>query len=552
MYLTETRSRSKNKTYRCVLLRESYREGGKVKNRTIANLSHCKAEEIEAIRLALKYKNDLGRLASLAQDVELTEGLRIGALWTVLTVARRVGIEKALGTDRPGRLALWQILARVIDQGSRLSAVRLAQSHAACDALGVKRGFDENDLYENLSWLEANQSAIEKRLFRARRGPNKPKLFLYDVTSSYLEGNQNALGDYGYNRDGKRGKKQIVVGLLCDEQGAPVSVEVFRGNTQDLSTFGSQVKKAADRFGCRAVTFVGDRGMIKGPQIEQLNKAGFHYIGALTKPQIEALLVSGLFQMDMFDQTLCEVQAGGLRYVLRRNPARAEQIAETRRDKETALRRLIEKKNRYLAEHRRAGVKVAAREASQKIERLRLGAWLRVEAEGRALRLIRDEAALREESRLDGCYVIKTDLPPETADAQTVHDRYKDLAQVERAFRTCKTAHLEMRPIHVRTEEHTRGHALIVMLAYLIVRELRRAWAALDVTVEEGLDRLGAISTMRLQVQGARAKAHTIPRPNPDSARLLEAAGVRLPQALPSLGARVVTRRKLPSRRVKP
>jgi hypothetical protein len=535
-----------------VLLRESYREAGKVKNRTIANLSHCKAEEIAAIRLALKHKGDLGRLEALSGGVELTEGLRIGAVWTVLAVARRLGIDKALGAERAGRLGLWQVLARVIDQGSRLSAVRLGQSHAACDALGLKRGFDENDLYENLSWLEANQATIETRLFRARHGQAKPALFLYDVTSSYLEGQCNALGDYGYNRDRKRGKKQIVVGLLCDAQGAPVSVEVFRGNTQDLSTFSSQVHKAAGRFGCRTVTFVGDRGMLKGPQIAQLTEAGFHYIGALTKPQIEKLLGEKTFQMDMFDQTVCEVQGNGVRYVLRRNPVRAAQLAQSRRDKEAAVARLIAQKNLYLAEHRRARPPIAARDVGEKIERLALGAWLRVETHERALRLVRDEAALDETSRLDGCYAIKTDLPAQAADAQMVHDRYRDLAQVERAFRTCKTAHLEMRPIHVRTAEHTRAHALVVMLAYLIVRVLRRAWADLDLTVEEGLDQLGALSTMRLRAKGAKAQAHQIPKPNPMSARLLAAAGVRMPKALPSLGARVVTRRKLTSRRVKP
>jgi transposase len=154
------------------------------------------------------------------------------------------------------------LLSRVLEQGSRLSAVRLAQVHAACDVLGIQRGFDENDLYANLTWLSTHQEAIEKRLFAKRRGRQKPELFLYDVTSSYLEGECNAYGAYGYNRDGKPGKKQIVIGLLCDEQGEPVSTEVFRGNTQDPKTFAAQVKKARERFGCERVTFVGDRGMI--------------------------------------------------------------------------------------------------------------------------------------------------------------------------------------------------------------------------------------------------------------------------------------------------
>jgi hypothetical protein len=552
MYLTETVSRSKNKSYRCVLLRESYREGGKVKNRTLANLSHCKSEEIEAIRVALQCKGDPERLRrAMEGKIEIAQGPRVGAVWTVFALARRLGIEAALGRERAGRLALWQVLARAIDQGSRLSAVRLARSHAACDALGLERGFDENDLYENLSWLAERQAEIEQHLFRTRLGGRRPQLFLYDVTSSYLEGTENALAAYGYNRDKKRGKKQIVIGLLCDEAGAPVSVEVFSGNTQDLSTFASQVRKVAGRFGCREVTFVGDRGMIKSAQVERLREADFHFIGALTKPQIETLLRAGVLQMDLFDETVCEVRQGALRYVLRRNPTRAQEMAETRRDKSRSVERLIEKKNLYLAEHPRARVKTALRAAREKIARLRIESWVRVEAEGRALRLVVDEAALAEVSRLDGCYVLKTDLTLAAADAQTVHDRYKDLAEVERAFRTCKTGHLEVRPVYVRSEAHTRAHVLVVMLAYLIVRELRKAWASLDVTVEEGLDELGALSALHVGLAN-KARVYSIPRPSPSQERLLRAAQVRLPEALPRLGARVVTRRKLPSRRTNP
>ena len=551
MYLTETTSRSKNKSYRCVLLRESYREDGKVKNRTLANLSHCKSEEIEAIRLALKFKGDPEQLRAMEGTIEIAQGPRVGAVWAVFALARRLGIEAALGKDRAGKLALWQVLARVIDQGSRLSAVRLARSHAACDALGLERGFDENDLYENLSWLAQRQGEIEGHLFRTRLGGRRPQLFLYDVTSSYLEGTQNELAAYGYNRDKKGGKKQIVIGLLCDEAGAPLSVEVFEGNTQDLSTFASQVRKVAGRFGCREVTFVGDRGMIKSAQIEQLREADFHFIGALTKPRIETLLREGVLQMDLFDETVCEVRQGALRYVLRRNPVRAQDMAESRLDKSRSVQRLIEKRNLYLAEHPRAGIKTALRTAREKISRLRIESWARVEAQGRALRLVTDEAALAEVSRLDGCYVLKTDLSPVVADAQTVHDRYKDLAEVERAFRTCKTGHLEVRPVYVRSEAHTRAHVLVVMLAYLIVRELRKAWATLDMTVEEGLDELGALSAMRIGLAN-KTQAYSIPRPNPSQERLLRATQVRLPEALPHLGANVVTRRKLQPRRTNP
>jgi hypothetical protein len=465
---------SNGKIYQSIYLRESFRQDGKVKKRDIANLTHCDPAQIAAIELALKHRGDLSVLGSLDR-IQLQEGASVGAVWSAAEVARRLGLGKALGPDFAGQLALWQVVARLLDQGSRLSAVRLAQVHAACDVLGIRRGFDENDLYENLTWLSQHQEQIEQRLFAARRGLRKPELFLYDVTSSYLEGDDNALGAYGYNRDGKKGKKQIVIGLLCDEEGEPVSTEVFRGNTQDTQTFGSQVRKASQRFGCQRVTFVGDRGMIKSGQIEELSKAGFHYITAITKPQIEALLSGGVLQMALFDDQVCEIRQESLRYVLRRNPARAEEMAASRAAKQASVEVLLQERTQYLAQHAKAKVSAAEKKVRAKIARLKAGAWLRMETEGRSLKLIADEEARQEAARLDGCYVLKTDLPETAASKQVVHDRYKDLTEVEIAFRTSKTAHLELRPIHVRTEEHTRGHVLVVMLAYLIRRAAQRA-----------------------------------------------------------------------------
>ncbi len=191
---------------------------------------------------------------------------------TLYQLAKTLGMEKALGKTFAGKLALWQVMARLIDQGIPLSAVRLAKTHAVGSLLGFARGFDENDLYENLQWLANHQARIEQALFSQRQAERSVDLFLYDVTSSYLEGEDNFFAQYGYNRDGKKGKKQIVMGLLCDYQGDPVSVEVFEGNTQDPQTLASQVKKVAQTFGCQTVTFVGDRGMIKSTQIADLPK----------------------------------------------------------------------------------------------------------------------------------------------------------------------------------------------------------------------------------------------------------------------------------------
>jgi transposase len=535
------------KIYESVYLRESFREGKRVHKRNIANLTHCDPKEIAAIELALRFKGDLAALGSLDQ-IQLSQGPSVGAVWTVYETARRLGIPKALGPHFEGQLGLWQVLARVLEQGSRLSAVRLAQVHAACDVLGMRRGFDENDLYANLTWLSDQQEAIEQRLFAARRGGKKPQLFLYDVTSSYLEGEKNANGAYGYQRDGKKGKKQIVIGLLCDEQGEPVSTQVFKGNTQDPKTFGAQLNKASERFGCERVTFVGDRGMIKSGQVEELAQVGFHYITAITKPQIETLLKAGVLRMELFSVALCEVEEEGVRYVLRRNPLRAKEIADSRADKCASVERLCQEQNRYLAKHPRAKVGKAEERVRAKIAQLKTELWLEVESEGRSLKLRVNEAALEEASRLDGCYVIKTDLPESAASKQVVHDRYEDLAEVEHAFRTCKTAHLETRPIHVRTPEHTRGHVLVVMLAYLIRRELSRAWGSLDMTVEEGLHQLQTLVSTEMKVEGG-GSCLRIPTPSASCRALLKALDMALPDALPHTETPVVTRRKLPERR---
>lgn len=553
MYFDTSTVRSPTgKAYTRHLLRESYREGGKVKHRTIANFSHCKPEEIEALRLALRHKQDLTTLVSLKDDLRIEQGLSVGAVWTVFDVARRLGIAAAVGSTRAGKLALWQVIARVIDQGSRLSAVRLAGSHAACDILDLGK-FDEDALYDNLDWLSENQARIEERLFEKRSGKNRDeaqqRLFLYDVTSSYLEGTENELAAFGYSRDGKRGKPQIVLGLLCDETGTPLSIEVFKGNTKDPATFSVQVRKAVKRFGGGEVTFVGDRGMIKSEQIEDVRKEGFHYITAITKPQIEKLLKTGVIQMELFDQDLAEVEAfDGVRYVLRRNPIRAMEVARTRQDKLQSIQKEVDKQNLYLAEHPRAKPEVALGKVKEKIERLKLSGWLSATAVSREISLKEDSDTLAEKTKLDGCYVLKTDLDKQAASKETVHNRYKDLALVEWAFRTSKTVNLEVRPVYVRTESRTRGHVFVVMLAYLIIAELARCWQGLDVTVEEGIDQLATLCATQLLIKG-KVRCNQIPQPRVFLQQLLKAAEVTLPEVLLSRGVSVTTKKKLSPRR---
>ena len=387
MYVDNSQSIQNGKVYKRALLRESYREKGKVKHRTIANLSKCSKQEIQAIKLALKHKHDLTRLGSLKGNIKTKQGLSVGAIITLKALADRLYITKALGNSTHGKLALWQVMARIIDQGSRLSAVRLAGTHAACDLLNLD-SFTEDDLYGNLDWLCEQQEKIEKQLFRLRYKSSKPpRLFLYDVTSSYLEGVNNELAEWGYNRDGKKGKLQIVIGLLTDGQGVPVSVEVFRGNTHDTKTFLNQVKKLAGRFEIKEVTIVGDRGMIKSTQIEELKEEHFSYISAITKPQIEKLIKKGVIQLDLFSEQICEVEDEGIRYILRRNPLRVQEIEKTRREKIKKVQAEIKKQNQYLAEHKRATLLVAKSKLEQLITKLKIRSFTKVDVEGRGLSL---------------------------------------------------------------------------------------------------------------------------------------------------------------------
>jgi hypothetical protein len=562
---------AKGISYSRVLLRSSFREHGKVKHRTLGNLSDCSPGEIEAVRLALQHTGHLAAL--LAQqtapcgpppalgdgDGHFKQGPSLGAVAVLRGIAQDLGITAALGDDTAGRLALWQVIARALDQGSRLSAVRLARDLGAGSLLGLP-GFNEDVLYDNLAWLQDRQESIEQSLFDRHYAAHKPSLYLYDVTSTYLEGEHNALAAFGYNRDGKRGKKQIVVGLLCDESGVPVAIEAFKGNTPDPKTVGSQIAKLQQRFHAANITLVGDRGMLRGPQLEALSAVGLHYITAISKPQIETLLASGTLQMELFDQALGEVivpsavtQAPGARsasgapmerYIMRRNPVRQAEMAQCRASKAEALARSVGEANTYLMEHPRAKPATALRRIEKRLGSLGLCNWMKVVCTGRELTLVSDQDALEEESKLDGCYVLRTDLEVAQASKESVHERYKSLAEVEQAFRRSKTVELEMRPVHVRKEQSTRGHLLVVMLAYQIMKELGRRWAHLDLTVNEGLERLNTYCAV--EVAGV---VKVLLQPRADVQELLDAARVSLPTQLPVVRPKVATKKKLPNHR---
>lgn len=539
--------KSNGQKHKRTLLRESYRKDGKVKHRTIANISRCSDAEIQAIKLALKHKGDLTSIGSLRGKIVSKQGLSVGAVVLLKTLFDRLHLSKVLGNDVMGKLALWQVMARIINQGSRLSAVRLAGSHAVCDILNLD-AFNEDDLYGNLDWLCDNQGKIEKRLFKIRyKGKKVPRLFLYDVTSSYLEGMKNELGEWGYNRDKKKGKQQIVIGLLTDEEGVPVSVEVFKGNTNDTKTFLNQVKRLAERFKIKDVTMVGDRGMIKSTQVKDLKREHFNYITALTKSQIVTLIKKDKIQLELFAENICEVKCDGIRYILRKNPVRVKELEDTRRDKIAKVHQVISAQNEYLAGHKRAKESVAERKISRLLERLKLAEFINGKACNRELSLEVNEKKKREKAVLDGCYIIKTELTKEDIAADAVHQRYKDLGKVEQGFRTIKTGLLETRPIHVRKEKRTRGHVFVVMLSYIIIQELQKLWKEIDITVEEGMAELSTINSMEMKIESVSYQQ--IPTPRKLGKKLLKSANVNLPKTLPCKNINVATRKKLHNRR---
>jgi hypothetical protein len=467
----------------------------KVVHKTLANLSKLPVELQALIESFCQAQRRGESLELSSQTQEPVIGRAYGPLAALLALAREAGMERALGTSRLARLAMFLVLARVIHQGSRLSAVRWAETQAVAETLGLGT-FDENDLYAALDWLEENQARIERAL-APRNAPGA--FFLYDVTSSYLEGQQNELAAPGYNRDGKRFKKQIVMGLLTDVEGEPVSIQVYPGNTADPTTVGSQVDKLAKEFEASEVILVGDRGMLKTQGRQLLSEQGYRFVTALTDPQVRKLLSQGTLQLDLFNEKVSEVVApDGVRYVLRRNPATQQRHRSRRADQLQRVREKLKKRNAMLEASARANREASLRQVQRWLKTYKLTSFVTARLEGRSVVLEVDEERQREEELLDGCYVIISDVPSDKVTAQQLWDRYGDLQRVERDFRTLKTGMLEIRPLFLRKANRTRAHALVSMLALKLVRALRRRVQPLGLTEQDALDRLEGVRLVTL------------------------------------------------------
>jgi transposase len=469
---------------------------------TLANLSKLPPDLIDLIeRYCTQQAPPPQGPDALAESFAASTAIHLGPCYGVLAaldgLAREMGIVQAVGEQsRRQRLGLFMVYARVAHQGSRLSAARWSEDHAVKEILHVS-GFDEDDLYTALEELDQRQTSIETAL-APKAAPGARAIYLYDVTSVYFEGLRNELADFGYNREGKKGKKQMVAGLLTDGNGEPISIQLYRGNTADPPTFLDAVQKLKVRFGAEEVALVGDRGMIKRMGKEALGEANFCYVTALTDPQIRALLAKGGLQLELFEVKPAEVELEGKRYVLRCNPETQARERARRADQWARVQAKITARNQEVEQKPRSDPNSSLKRARALLSRYRLQGWVKLELAQRKVIWTEDVAARQKQAQLDGCYVIESDLPKEVASTQQVHDRYLDLTRVERDFRTLKSGLLKLRPVFLRKGTRTRGHAVVSLLALKLARELDRRLAPLGLTVEDGLERLKAVRLVRL------------------------------------------------------
>ena len=453
-----------------ILLRESFREQGRVRKRTLANLSAWPTALVEGFRTLLR-----GGVAVAADGIRIRRALPHGHAAAVLGTIRAIGLDRLLGKPTDKRLApltIALIASRLVSPASKLATARDLAADTACSSLGrlLQLGaVDEVELYRALDWLGARQAVIEGAL--ARRHLKDGALVLYDVSSSWLEGRCCELARFGYSRDGKKGKLQIVYGLLCAADGCPVAVEVFEGNTADPMTLSAQIDKLKERFGLSRVVLVGDRGMITSARIrDELRPAGLDWITALRAPQIRALVDAGAFQLSLFDERdLAEITAPdfpGERLVVCRNPLLAEERTRKREDllhaTEAALTKLADQIARGTGP---TGQDKIARGVGRIENRYKLAKLFDITVAEDGFTFGRNHARIADEARLDGFYVIRTSVEDKALAAENVVGAYKSLARVERAFRSLKTVDLHLRPIHHWLAPRVRAHVFLCMLA---------------------------------------------------------------------------------------
>lgn len=462
-----------------VLLRESFREGGKVKKRTLANLSSLSGDQVAALRLVLKGE----RLVPVTELFERVESYHHGHVLAVRSAMQRLGFLD-LVASRPSRerdLACAMVASQILQPDSKLAFTRWWQNTTLPSTFNVE-GATEDELYAAMDWLLERQPHIERKL--AARHLSEGGQVLYDLSSSYFEGVTCPLAALGYNRDGKKGKLQVNYGLLTDVRGCPVAISVFKGNTGDPKTLLPQVEKARKTFGIDRLVLVGDRGMIGQKQIRQLKEeSGIDWITALKTGAIRKLVESGKIQMDLFDERnlfeLTHPQHPGERLVACRNPELAKLRAHKRRSLLDATASELEKVRRMAAKGRLVGRGPIGVRVGRVINKYKVAKHFKLEIGEADFRWNIREENVAAEAALDGIYIIRTSLKATQMGADDAVRTYKKLSEVERAFRSMKTIDLEVRPIRHHLENRVRAHFFLCMLAYYVKWHMSEAWRPL-------------------------------------------------------------------------
>jgi Transposase DDE domain len=494
------------RTYERHLLRRSFRDGGKVRKETLANLSHLPPEAIAAVRAVLAGKT----LVDADGAVEVERSLPHGHAAAVHQMAGKLGFPALLGPPGLERdLAYALIVSRVLRPASKLSTISWWDDVTLGADLGVA-GASTDEVYAAMDWLASRQDGIEKQL--AARHLREGGIAMFDLSSSWVEGRRCELAAFGYSRDGKRGKAQIEYGLLSDPEGRPVAVRVFAGNTGDPKTFPQAVDAVRGTFGLRQMIMVGDRGMITSARIKDLKTLeGMAWVTCLRGPAIKKLIADGgPLQLSLFDeQDLAEISSPdypGERLIACRNPFLAAERARKREDLLAATEDDLAKIAAQVRAGRLKDPAAIGLRAGKVLNKRKMAKHIMLDIGQRQITWQRDQASIDTEALTDGIYVIRTPVPAETLDAPGAVAAYKGLAALERDFRSIKADDLDLRPIWHRLEDRVKAHVLICMLACYLTWHLRRAWAPLTYADEHPPDRASPVAPAR-RSRSADAKA---------------------------------------------
>lgn len=499
-----------------ILLRETWREGGKICKRTLANLSDWPMDKVETLRKLLK---DVP-LVPVDEVFQIQRTWQHGHVAAVLGTLRKLGLERIIHPrkSRERDLVVAMVVARILNPRSKLATAKgLDEVSSLGECLKLGGEVEADELYAAMDWLLERQPKIEESL--ARLHLKEGSLVLYDLTSSYFEGRTCPLARIGYSRDGKKNQLQIVFGLLTDADGRPIAVEVFSGNTADPATLAHQVETLRKRFGLKTVVLVADRGMITAARIrEDLEPYGLEWITSLRGPAIRQLVEQGAIQLSLFDQCdLAEIETDtypGERLVVCRNPLLAAERARKREDLLAATERELDKIHRATTRETRPlrGAGAIGVRVGKVLNRFKMAKHFELQIDEDKFQYERKAAAIQAESQLDGLYVIRTNVAADRLSAEGAVGAYKSLSQVERAFRCIKSSGLEVRPIYHRLEDRVRAHVFLCTLAYYVEWHLRRHLAPLlfqDDDPEAGAQRRTSAVAPAQRSEAAEQKAHT-------------------------------------------